>query len=69
MHITHIHKQDETGSASGNSAYDTPPGDIGLPAQILSKIGPVTQSQTKACQLDQSTQEAWTKAIKYVQHK
>ena len=69
MHIAHHHKQDETESESDDSEYDTPPGDIGLPNTILGRTGPVTWSQTRACQLVQSIWEAWTKAIQYVQVK
>ena len=69
MHIAHSHKQNKTESESDDSDYDTPSGDIGLPDPILSKMGPLTQSQTRACQLAQSIWEAWTKAIKYVWQK
>ena len=60
------HKQDETKSESGDSEYNTPPGDIGLPNPIQSRSGPMTWSQTRAHQLAQSTWEVWTKAIQYV---
>ena len=69
MHLAHPHKQDKTGSESDDSAYDTPPVYIGLPAQILSKMGPMTWSHTRAHQFSQSIWAAWTKAIQYVQHK
>ena len=68
MHIVHADKQDERESELDDSEYDTPE-DIGLPDPIPSKMGPVTQSQTRAHQLSQSLQEAWTKAVQYVQHK
>ena len=48
MHIEHSHKQDEIEPDKGDSEYDTPPGDIGLPAAILSSTRPMTQIQTRA---------------------
>ena len=66
MHIEHPNKQDETESESDDSEYNTPPGDIDLPDQILSRMGPVTWNQTRAPQLAQSITETWAKAIQYV---
>ena len=63
MHIAHPQKQDETESESGDSEYNTPLGDIGLPNPLLSRTGPMTQSQARAHHLAQGIWEAWTKAI------
>ena len=59
MHIAHPHQQEEIQSGSGDSNYNTPPGDDALSKQTLSTTGPVMQSQTRACQLAQSVQDAW----------
>ena len=48
MHIAHPYKQDEIEPDSGDSEYDTPPGDIGLPAPIPSSTNPMNWSQTRA---------------------
>ena len=69
MHIVHPHKQDETESESGDSEYDTPPGDIGIPNPMLSGTGPMTQSHTRAHHLAQSIWEARTQAIQFAQVK
>ena len=69
MHIAHPHKQDKIEPDSGDSEYDTQPGDIGLPEPILSSAGPMTQSQTSAHWLALSIWEAGTKAVQYVQVK
>ena len=68
MHIAHPHKQDETESESDDSEYDTS-GDIVLPDPIQSRMGPMTWSQARACQLAQSIWEVWNKAIQCIQHK
>ena len=67
MHIAHPHQQDEIEPESGDSEYDTPLGDIGLPEPIPSSTGPMTWSQIRAHRLAQSIWEAWTKIVKYVQ--
>ena len=69
MHIAHTQTQDETESESDDSEYDTPPGDIGLPRPILSRLGYMTQNQTRAYQLALCIWKMWTKAIQYVQQK
>ena len=66
MHIAPPHQQDEIEPDSGDSEYDTPAGDVGLPGPIPSSTGSMTQSQMRACQLAQSIQESWTKAFQYV---
>ena len=69
MHIVPPHRWDEMQSESEDSEYDTPPGDAGLPESTLSTTGPMTQSETRACQLAQSIQDAQTKAVQYIQCK
>ena len=69
MHIMPPYRQVEMQSESEGSEYDTSPGDEGLPRSMPRMTGPVTQSQTRAHQLAQSIQDAWTKAIQYIQHK
>ena len=61
---------DEIHSESEDSEYDTQWGDEGLSGSTVPSItGPVTQSQTRAHQLAQGIQDAWTKAIQYIQHR
>ena len=48
MHIAHPHPQDKIEPDSGDSEYDTPLGDMGLPEPTPSSTGPMTQSQTRA---------------------
>ena len=69
MHIIPPHRQDKKQSESKDSEYNTPPGDKRFSGSMLSVIGPVAWSQTRAIQLAQSIQDTWSKAVQYVQHK
>ena len=69
MHIAPPHQQEGVQSGSVDSDYDTLLGDNGLSKQTLSATRPVTQSQTRAHQLAQSIQDAWTKVVQYIQWK
>ena len=63
------HRWDEMQSESEDSEYDTPQRDDGIPEQTSSTTRPVTQNQTRAQQLAQTIQDAWTKAVQYIQCK
>ena len=69
MHIAPPHQQDEVKPDSGDSEYNTPPGDIGLLKPISNSTVPMTQNQTRAHQLAQSLRTVQTKAVQYVQAK
>ena len=73
MHIAPPHRQEEMQSESEDSDYYTLPGDVRLPEPLpettMSATGPVTLNQTRAHQLAQNIQDAWTKMVQYTQHK
>ena len=67
MHIAPCYQQERIQSESEDSDYNPLPGHVRLSELTLSTTGPVTWSQTKAHQLAQSIQDAWPKAVQYVQ--
>ena len=68
MYVAQLHKQEEVQTESEGSEYNTPIGDEQLSDVPLSTVGPMMQIQTRAHQLAQSIQDAWTKAITILQH-
>ena len=47
MHIAPPHQQDKMELDSGDSEFDTPPEDVGLPGPIPSSTEPITQSEMR----------------------
>ena len=69
MHIAPPHQSEGIQSESEDSDYDTPPGDVRLSELTPSTTRLVMQSQTRAGQLVQGIQDAWTKVVQHVQCK
>ena len=69
MHIAPPHQQESIEYELYDSNLDTLPGDVGLSELTLITTGLVMWNQTRAFQLAQSIQDAWTKAAQYIQLK